>query len=79
MPNKYSKTEKRLQKEAGEKFQNLPEEAKDSRQKKARERYPSFAEEVKSQYHHEFNKTYTEEQKQKLVAYIKNYYLAHEK
>ena len=80
MPNKYyQKQEKRLQKEAGEKYQNLPEEAKGQQAKKGLKKISKFYWRRKSQYHHECNKTYTEKQKRKLVAYIKNYYLTHEK
>ena len=35
--------------------------------------------EGKSQYHCEHNKNISEEQKQKLVEYMRSYYLAHEK
>ena len=48
--------------------------------KKAREIYQNFTEEdkeKKDQYHCKHNKNLSEEQKQKLVEYIKNYYLAH--
>ena len=35
--------------------------------------------EGKRQYHFERNKNLSEEQKQKLVEYVRNYYLAHKK
>ena len=43
----YQKHKERLQKEARERYQNLPEEEKDERRKKARERYQNFTEEKK--------------------------------
>ena len=50
--------------------------------KKAHKKYQNLFEqekEKKSWYHHERNKNLSEEQKQKLVEYMKNYYLAHKK
>ena len=48
MVNKhYQKHKERLQKQARERYQILPEEKKDKRQEKAREIYQNFTEEEK--------------------------------
>ena len=53
---------------------------KRKKQKKARERYQTFTEkEKKASVYWECNKTFSKEQKQKLVEYRKNYYITHNK
>ena len=58
------------------------EDKKDKGQKKIRDRYQNLSAEEKvkkRQYHHEHSKNLFEEQKQKQVEYMRNYYLAHRK
>ena len=74
--NYYQKHKEKLQNEALETYQNLPEDEKDKKQKKAQERYQTFTEEEKEKM---CNKNLSEEQKQKLVEYRINYYLIHNK
>ena len=61
--NYYQKQKEKLQKEVRKRYQNPSEEEK----------------EKKCQYHCERNKNLSWEQKQKLVEYMRNYYLAHKK
>ena len=62
MANKYyQKHKERLWKEALERYQNLSEEEKGKRRKKIWERYQHLS----------------KEQKQKLLEYMRNYYLAY--
>ena len=64
MTNKYyQKHKERLRKEAHEKYQNISEEEKDKRQIRVQERYQNLP----------------KEQKQKLLEYMKLYYLVHKK
>ena len=52
MVNKYyQKHEERLQKEVGERYQNLSEEEKDKKRRKFRERYQNFTKDVKEKRH----------------------------
>ena len=61
MVNKYQKHKERLQIEARGRYQNLPEEKNDKRRKKVQDRYQNLP----------------EKQKQKLLEYMKKYYLTH--
>ena len=52
MVNKYyQKHEERLQKEVGERYQNLSEEEKDKKRRKFRERYQNFTKDIKEKRH----------------------------
>ena len=62
--------------EAQKKQLNLSEEQKIKRLKGARERYQNLIEEEKEK---KVNKNFSEEKKQMLVEYGRNYYLTHEK
>ena len=61
--NYYQKHKEKLQKEARKKYQNLSEDEKDKRRKKGLRKIQNLP----------------EEQIQKLLQYMKNYYLAHKK
>ena len=74
--NYYQIHKEKLQKEARERYQNLPEEEKNKRLKKAREWYQNLTKEEKEK---SCNKDLSEEQKQKLVECRGNYYLTHNK
>ena len=64
MVNKYyQKHKERLRKEASERYQIIFEEEKDKRPKKVQDRYQNLP----------------VEQNQKLLEYMKKYYLAHKK
>ena len=72
--NYYHKHKEKPQNDARERYQNLSEEEKYKRRKKARERYQNFTEEEKEKKR---NKNLSEEQKNKLAEYRRNYYLTH--
>ena len=72
--NYYQKHKEKLRKEARERYQNVSEKGKDKRQKKAGDRYQNLSEEER-----ECNKNNSEEEKEKEVKYMRNYYLAHKK
>ena len=59
----YQKHKERFWKEARGKYQNVSVEEKEKRGKKTRERYQNFS----------------EEQKHKLLDYMRNYYITHNK
>ena len=79
-----------MPKDAHERYQNLSEEEKckerkkpkkqTNKQKKKCERCQNFTEEEKKrQYYRESNENLFDDQKQKLIEYRRNYYLAHKK
>ena len=80
MTNKYyQKHKEKPHQETRKRYQNLSEGGKKKRQIKCRERYHSFAEKEKEKIVsiNEGNKKLSKEEKQNLVEYIRNYYLAH--
>ena len=85
MSNKYDQKHKeKLQREAHEKYRNLPNEKTKTKrkQKKVQGRYQNFTEEDKEkkcQYYCDSSKILSREQKQKLVEYRRNYYISHNK
>ena len=80
-----------MPKDAHERYQNLSEEEKCKERKKTKkqtnkqkkkkcERCQNFTEEEKKrQYYRESNENLFDDQKQKLIEYRRNYYLAHKK
>ena len=68
--------QKKKQGKTCERYQNLSEEEKDKRRKEGRERYKNLIKEEKEK---SANKNVSEEQKKKLAAYRRNYYLTHGK
>ena len=78
---KKNRKKENLRKEVGERYQNLSEEQKIKKWKNACERYQSFSEEKenKCQYYREHNKNLSEDWKQRLVEYRRNYYITHKK
>ena len=62
-----------------ETHQNISEEEKSRRRKKVRERYQNFTEEREGKRKKRYNKNLSEEQKQNLVEYSRNYYLTRNK
>ena len=75
--NKYYQTYKeRLWNKVRERYQRLSEEEKYKRQKNAPEKYQKFTKEEKEKWRY---KNLSEEQKQELIEYRRNYYLTHNK
>ena len=69
----YQKNKENLSKKVRERYQNLPEEEKDKRHQYARYRNLSEEEKVKKhQYGRGWHKNNVEDEKQRLVEYIKN-------
>ena len=80
--NIIKQNKEKLQNEAREKYQNLSKEEKEKRQKKkkAQDKYKKLSGEEKGkkcQYHFDPNKNLFEDEKQKKVEYMRNYYFAH--
>ena len=72
--NYYQYNKQELWKEACERYQYLSEEERDKKHKKIWERYQNFNEEENKKLR---NKNLSEEAKQKLPEYRRNYYLIH--
>ena len=70
--NYYQKHKERLKKNPCEIYQNFSKEEKDKRHKEAQEIYQNFTKEEKGKRCH---KNLSEEKKQKLAEYRRNYYL----
>ena len=70
-----SKTQRKIPKKARERFQNLSEQENEKGVKKAREKYHNLKKKKKKNC--QYNNNLSEDQKQKLVDYMRNYYLTH--
>ena len=74
--NYYQKHRKRLQKKACVRHQNLSEEGKSKREKRDKKDIKTL---LKNKNEERCNKNISEEQKEMLVEYQRNYYLIHYK
>ena len=76
----YIKMLERLWKEARGRNRNLSEKAKGKKNLKTDiKNFLKKKKKRKDQYHRECNKNLSEEEKEKKVEYMENYYLAHKK
>ena len=79
--NYYQKHKENLQEETHKRYQNISAEEKEKNEKNPKKisKFYWRRREKKRRYHRECNKNFSEEQKQKIVDYRRNYYIRHNK